>query len=249
MLSYRAIEPQDCVALVELHHRAFDDGENGTTVFLSPRVKYYLQQLASVARRQNEYFLYGALYGGKLIGYVWGKALQKTWHLNYLAVASEFQGKGIGRALYEQWLETGKQKGYREYSLDVSEQNRQAFDWYRRLGWQLASTTYCYIRQLSASPGWDASNMRIRGWEAAQAWQHCYGFSEFYVVDQQKQWKIGRLAEEYFRINDPPPAVVEWLLRELDPARKLLLFVPDEISGSLPVKISHRLHLSAYRFY
>ena len=245
MVSYRPIQPHECGALVDLHHRCFDSAEIRGTIFFSPRVVNYLQQITRFAKHQQEYFLMGAWHDQRLIGYCWGRALENSWHLNYFAVAPEERKAGTGRNLYLHWLDSGRQRGYQKYSLDVNSTNGQAQAWYERLGWHTNSMSYCYEQPLQpASDGLDV-RLQLRGWESAEAWQNRYGFSTFEITDSKKHWTIGRLADDYFRASEELPEDVQSLLCRIDATRRLFLLLPEPITNWTPIKVACRMHLLA----
>jgi ribosomal protein S18 acetylase RimI-like enzyme len=58
-------------------------------------------------------------------------------HLAQLAVAPDFQGRGLGRLLLTRTLERLTEMGYDGLSLMVSRDNRRALDLYRSMGFAL----------------------------------------------------------------------------------------------------------------
>jgi ribosomal protein S18 acetylase RimI-like enzyme len=58
-------------------------------------------------------------------------------HLAQLAVAPEYQGRGLGRRVLERVIERLEHTGYEGLSLMVSRENHRALDLYRSMGFEL----------------------------------------------------------------------------------------------------------------
>jgi hypothetical protein len=171
--------------------------------------------------------------------------LPDSWHLNYIAVLPEYQGCGIGRELWEQWIHDGREGGYTRLSLDVEHDNHLALDWYQRRGLYVTGRTWKYEKNIdpavTAASG--AARVRLVDWELAEASQLAYGFSQFRLVSEQKVWVVGRLGKRYFRVNGVLPQVLEKVLADIDPARRMLILssAPLESLRLDPVELSIRL--------
>lgn len=237
-LTYRAVEAEDCAALVALHQRAFTPWAIETSIFASPRIENYLRQVTSVPPVQREQFLWGAWNDEQLIGYAFGRALPSSWHLNYLAVAPEVREQGIGSSLWDLWVEEGQARGLREYSLDVWQSNEIARPWYKRKGCRVVSKSWVCRRALRTDIN-PSGSWRWLNWENAAAWQACYGFSRFEIAHEGKCWTIARVGEKLFRATEVLPAEVEAMLHQREPERSLLLSLPQPHGED--AKISLRL--------
>jgi ribosomal protein S18 acetylase RimI-like enzyme len=64
-----------------------------------------------------------------------------------IAVHPSYQGLGIGNGLMNRSLELLKSWEYRSVGLTVTEQNRRAFEWYRRLGFATRKEFGAYVWQ------------------------------------------------------------------------------------------------------
>lgn len=241
-LIHRAISEQDCTELVALHARAFSTWAIATSIFASPRVAIYLRRVASIPHSQREQFLWGAWRGEQLVGYAFGRALPKTWHLNYLAVDTNQREQGIGTSLWDAWLKEGQRRGLREYSLDMWQSNEIARPWYENKGCRVASQTWVQRRPLQRSESMEDGDFQLLNWENAAAWQDAYGFSKFEIARGETRWPIARLGEELFRVTEVLPVEVENFLHQLDPKRSLLVALPH--SHSKDEKVALRLEKS-----
>jgi len=128
---YRAIEPQDAAALIELRGRT---RENAIPADALARMGITTESIGAKLRG-------GVHWGwlcedeGRLAGFAMGDG--SSGELLVIAVAPEFEGRGIGSQLLtsvEQWLWS---RGWDELWLwtDVDE-NRRAFSFYLRHGWR-----------------------------------------------------------------------------------------------------------------
>lgn len=235
-ITLRPIEPRDCSALARLYLQSFSAVEAAGTAFLSPKFDRYLAQIVAYPQRQREHWLWGAWKNDQLVGGAQSRETASAWHLSYLAVAPEFQNRGIGTLLWNAWEEEGRARNHRRFDLDVEAGNARARAWYERMDYRVVETTWFGCRDLASTPALPADELRLLNWENARAWQECYGFSQFEIAQGDGKWGIGRLGNEYFRVREALPAEVETLLRQLDAARALLLLSPQPIAGLSEIK-------------
>ena len=241
---YRAIEPDDCAALVGLHRDCFNAWEVHTSIFCSPQIENYLRQLTAFPVAQREQFLLGAWQEDALVGYASCRALETSWHLNYLAVARDLRGTGIGWALWLACRSEGQKRGFTRHTLDVWADNQNARDWYARAGWETIGQSWVYQRVLARDLKASSGDFRVVNWENAVAWQAAFGFSKFEIACGEKRWTIDRLGEESFRASATLPDEMYSFLHRLDPKRSLLLVSPQPLDGDESGKISLRLELT-----
>ena len=64
-----------------------------------------------------------------------------------IAVHPSYQGRGLGNSLIHRSLKELKASGFHTVSLMVTEKNRRAFDWYRRLGFKIRKEFGAYVWQ------------------------------------------------------------------------------------------------------
>lgn len=240
LINYRPIEAGDCAALARLHLQTFSQKDIEASIFISPLVDHYLAQLVSFPNLQCENWLWGAWDGSDLVGYIFGRALPDTWHLNYLAVSLDYQGDGIGQRLWGMWHQTGKDREYRAFTVDVEQGNGRARAWYERMGYYSTDATWFYCEELAALPE-SGRHCRLLNWENAEAWQKQYGFSQFNIACGEEVWAVGRLAERYFRVRYAVPDAVRGVLYQVDPTRQLLLMSASQVSNLDELKVSFRL--------
>lgn len=68
-----------------------------------------------------------------------------TAHIPQVAVASEFQRRGLGLALMESGFRQLERLGYREVSLTVTDENAGAVRWYDRMGFETFRTFGAFV--------------------------------------------------------------------------------------------------------
>ena len=68
-----------------------------------------------------------------------------TAHIPQVAVAKEFQRRGLGLALMESSFCALERMGYREVSLTVTDDNRDAVRWYDRIGFETFRTFGAFV--------------------------------------------------------------------------------------------------------
>ncbi|MDO8840977.1 MAG: ribosomal protein S18-alanine N-acetyltransferase [Methanocalculus sp.] len=132
----RRSDPGDIPEIVSLEVQAFNDpwGEQGIREAMS----LYL----------SSFFV--AVAGGRIIGFC-GGGIEDTGeaiygHLCTLVVADEFKSMGVGRELIS-WIEHDfLQRGATAIELEVRISNRNAINFYRKLGYQEVFTYDSYYK-------------------------------------------------------------------------------------------------------
>jgi sugar transferase EpsL len=231
---YRPIHSDECLKVVQLHCRAFPAQLVQRTIYASVRVDRYLARLVFFPHLHNEHMLWGAWDGSVLVGYAHYRALPDSWHLNNIAILPTYQGCGIGRALWNCFLEMGQERGFKQLSLDAERDNQQALAWYQRLGLRITETVWIYEKSIGgkASSHHTVETVQLLDWEAAEAWQETYGFSRFRLAYQGRTWPVERLGQHYFRVRQPLPVILESVLSEMDSSRSLLIVSPQLIHSA-----------------
>ena len=97
-----------------------------------------------------------------------GNHERTRWHIDFVAVAPECQGKGLGARLVEAVFERYGALGVKSFTLEVDYANAPALRLYEKLGFrQYAAVTYYQMEQPPAPRGEASSNLRpFRGRDA-----------------------------------------------------------------------------------
>ena len=105
--------------------------------------------LKELSKEKSDYYL--VLFNNEIIGnfrVVWDEKLvgiptEKQLKLHRIYLDSKLQGQGIGKTLLS-WLEsTAKEKKYQTIWLDAMNHQTQAFEFYKKLGYQYHS--HCFL--------------------------------------------------------------------------------------------------------
>jgi ribosomal protein S18 acetylase RimI-like enzyme len=250
-MRYSPIRHFECEQVIALHRRAFSESELRYSIYSAMGITRYLENLTRFPGRRSQNLLMGAWDGDLLAGYAHYKALPDSWHLNYVAVDAQYRGRNVGGELVRRWLHTGKERGYKELSLDVAPTNTMAVDWYRRIGLKEVSTQHTHIfteRSQPADP-FDMDSVEVHDWENAQAWQAVYGFSQFRVACRERYWEettVGRLGDDYFRVPNRPASALVGFLHQLDASRTLLVTSPVPLTEIGSAEVFSTIRMRAY---
>lgn len=116
--------------------------------------RHYLKWLR---RTCKEGFLVAEV-DGRIVGFIAACPYWKDWELGVvleiheIAVAPEWQGKGVGRALLHEAYALGRACGMTTAALWVGEGNLKARDWYTKLGFKEVGRWGEWIRMFRPIP-------------------------------------------------------------------------------------------------
>lgn len=194
----------------KIHREVFykdTDGEEGIShsIFSSPNISRYISALILESLHQQgceENIFLVAQFRSALVGYLHIRALDNILHINNIAVAPEFQGKGIGKSLFEHLQNYIYYFKAERLTLDVDESNKVAFQWYRNLGFEIKYHTYNYCISIENFQLQECS-FKVVNWLDSEAWQQTFGFSRIsLLINNSEIIKIGRLLDNYWRVDD-----------------------------------------------
>ena len=95
--------------------------------------------------RENPDLAFVAVDDGRVVGYVQGDPRGPMTTLEDLAVAKEYQGKGVGKRLLETELAALKQRGAKLVFAEVHYQNARAIPFYYRHGFRISGFLQDYF--------------------------------------------------------------------------------------------------------
>ncbi len=90
-----------------------------------------------LANRNIEAFTLKA--GPEILGYYFAWHIAGQSDLSNLAVKKAFQGRGLGRILFQHFLDQGRKKGSRDFFLEVAVDNEPALALYSAFGFEILS--------------------------------------------------------------------------------------------------------------
>lgn len=118
---------------------------------------------------------------GKICGFIQctpGNGEKTRWHIDYVAVAPDCQGRGLGVKLVEAVFERYGALGVKCFTLEVDAQNAPALRLYEKLGFrQYAAVTY-YQTEKPAKPNPEAAVPAVRAYRSRDA----QGLYELYLA-------------------------------------------------------------------
>lgn len=103
---------------------------------------------------------------GKIIGYVFMKALLDELHLLNIAVDPQWRRKGLGKVLIERVLNTVEEKRMERVILEVRVSNQPALDLYRKFGFKrvcIRRNYYCRPTENALLLQYNADLMKAPG--------------------------------------------------------------------------------------
>lgn len=215
------------------------------TIFACTGYPAYLQAACKCGSHSTT-LLIGAYCENILIGFAEWRRMEQMLVLNNLNVDAAYRKDGIGGKLIAYGEKLAKKDGIKKLALDVFSWNEHAHAWYLRLGFMEEGRTYWYARDLDqllevTEIGTDTMayinekeelSYVIEDYPMAEAHHQKYGFSSFRIRTKQKTSVVGRLGDQFFRLQLQKG---EWygrqlmvdVLLDLDKERKLLILSSD----------------------
>lgn len=145
MITLRRLIPADAAELLALQHRL---DEETSFMLLEPGERQSgLQQVQDMIQgfeRADNSILIGAEADGKLAGYLSlrGGSVKRNRHSAYLVIGilEEFQGIGVGAALFQEMENWAKGTGLIRLELTVMTHNTKALALYAKCGFEIEGT-------------------------------------------------------------------------------------------------------------
>ena len=230
----RPVRPSDVSKVVNLHRSVYSAEYLRQTIFYSPYVARYLKALISYPDLQHDHQLVGVWKGRKLIAYAHYRILERSFHLNQLVVHPSYQGKGIGRWLVEEWERRAKDLGQTVLSLDVSENNTRAYNWYFKMGFAVASKRYLYEQKVVSNDSVEeVENVQLLDWENTLAWYKTFAIANIRLKYESNVWETGWIHKALFMKVNTPEILRPILLRLARQPIWLFLICSGPLQGPL----------------
>ena len=118
----RKAAKSDIAAIIEIEKSLFSD-------------PWDIQLFEDAIEKENKYF-FVVVEAGKLAGYIIFEKVLDEGHISNLAIAKEYQKRGIGSKLVSYVLDLARQKKLKEIFLEVRESNEAAKKLYSKFGFK-----------------------------------------------------------------------------------------------------------------
>ncbi len=214
-------------AIVSVMRDGFDSRLLELFIYGCDGIASFVAEEIAIQDRGGDSHFTVALVDGELVACVELKRFSRSLFLNYIAVRPAFRSQGLARQVLREAIGFAGMEGRREMALDVLIHNTTPCEWYERLGFQTTGHTTWWTMPLT--PGL-ADPVLVRGYPQAEACQRTFGFSMLTITAAGREYSVGRLGTQWYRITDPAimsvPGALTALSR-LDASRRILLLTPD----------------------
>lgn len=157
---------------------------------------------------------FGAYIDDSLVGFGEWRRMGEVLFLNHIYILPQYRGSRIGKKLWNtQEYVLSKYKASR-IELDVFNWNEKAIKWYTKLGFQPIKTYEWYIKKSSNRPD-SLVDFYIHNLPEATCMQKEYGFSQLEISIEKARYQVGRLGDQYFKINGFDPLLDNSLISAL----------------------------------
>ena len=227
MLSEAIIRPArtgDSEAIAALMLEGTSDQVRRITILGSPYLARFIAD--ELARNKNDEYVMCTV-RERVVGMCAWKHTDTTLHLNYIGVAPDVQGQGLGTALMLDGLRRIRRTPQRILSIDVFSDTPRAHAWYRSLHLRSEKHVQWIQRPLPSSKPSGDLRCTVSGRDEAASDHFRYGFSHITLTTNSASYQVGRLRSELFRVGTfailQDPAALQGLAR-FDAERQLVCF-------------------------
>lgn len=150
-----------------------------------------------------------AIYNDEVVGVIELREIEdKIIFLNYIAVKDSFQNNGIGKYMLRKFInECKKNHKYKEFQLDVFEDNEKAYKWYLKLGLEVFKKSYWVEIK-------NNKNLKLKSIEDINIITKGYLDNGFDILEldlYNKKYKVGIIGEKWLRLYEIDNKIVEVL--------------------------------------
>ena len=194
----RPAGPEDSEAIAALMLEGTSDRVRRVTILGSPYLARFIADELT-RNKSDEYVM--CTVRERVVGMSAWRHTDTALHLNYVGVAPDMRGQGLGTALMLDGLRRIRRTPERILSIDVFSDTPRAQAWYRSLN--LCSEEHVQWIQLplpSSKPD-DGLHCTISGLDEAAADHLRYGFSHVTLTTNSASYQVGRLGTDLFRVG------------------------------------------------
>ncbi|MDR0138030.1 GNAT family N-acetyltransferase [Metabacillus idriensis] len=250
-MDIRCLKPADSKRLGEIIREGMPENIFSLTISSCHGYDSFISSLLETPN-YSPYSFYGAYIDNKLAGFVEWRKLENVLFLNNIYILPDYRSFGIGKKLFntKQYLLTNYEVSRIE--LDVFSWNEKAMQWYENLGFKPIKTDNWYIKK-SLNKVDIQEEFYVYNLPEAKCMHKDYGFSRLEISAKKGQYAIGRLGNQYYRIQGFDALLDNCLINALsviDPTRDYLVVadkehkIPKDLEGLSFIASVMRMSLS-----
>lgn len=187
---------EDAPLILKLIQQGFAPAYLPYTLFQAPESVVYLRELIAMGVAQSGHEVYCLNRGDEIVGFYDSVCRATDLFLNYVAVAPDVQGAGLGQILLDHFEMTAVNLGKARVELDVFASNHRACEWY--LARQYAIQSCRWIVQVEMAHWEDAPEVALEIAELVlsrgQIEEERRGFSKIEYADEAHSLTVGLVA-------------------------------------------------------
>ena len=220
----RSARPGDSEAIAALMRATASEQVRRITILRSPYLARFIAD--ELARNKNDEYVMCTVQE-RIVGMCAWKHGDTALHLNYLSVAPDMRGQGLGTVLMLDGLRRIRRTPQHVLSTNVWPDTPRAHAWYRALDLRSEERTqWIQLPLPSPKPG-GGLHCTISGLDEAAANHLRYGFSRVTLTTNSASYQVGRLGADLFRVGTfailQDPAALQGLAC-FDAERQLVCF-------------------------
>jgi ribosomal protein S18 acetylase RimI-like enzyme len=231
-ISIRPARREDARDIVDLVCSAFEPNLLACLSYGCTGADRFVQQQIEAGSLGGDTIYAVAKQHDRTVGFAEIRILTDALFLNYICVRRDVRSTRVGTLLLRTALKYAVRAGRDRVVLDVFEHNDVAARWYERLGFEPTGFSDWWSIDLDGTSS--SPQAILIKYPEAEASHAMFGFSQFELVSVSGRYLVGRLGDDWFRLNQlgalSDPAIRAALAR-IDPNRRILAVLEDR---SLP---------------
>jgi ribosomal protein S18 acetylase RimI-like enzyme len=248
----RVATPEDAEAIYAIKRDVFANTSLIYTIYQSPKSVYYLQELLSGKDIYSHHAFFVIISNQKLQGYYHAINNNKTWFLNYIAVAPVVQRVGLGKALLQHYHQIGQQHHCQYFALDALDANTRVLNWYYAHNYVLDSVSCNLLLDIGVCKKFNTPKLHwdTDDWKKAVAQEAKWGFSKLDCWHETGKITVGFITDRMCKLLNyegcTHEIAINAICNQFWHQRRFLIItsLPDCLSSWSIVKSCKIAHLS-----
>lgn len=248
----RRARKSDIYDIYDIMYKAFKNISIPYTIYQTDKSVNYIYKLIAKNSRKSNNNIFVICEKNKILGYYHAILYDNIYFLNYIAVAKNVQGLGIGTSLLKHFEGEGKAYSCKKVALELYNNNRQVRNWYLNSGYQVNSSFFnirISMNKIKTKKNIPL-NIELNNWDKACKEEKNYGFSKVEGLCGSGRLTVGLISYNTCKLLDIEGVelkdAVSSICKRFSKDRKILIVTSlSEIPSNWPLLS----FVKVFRFY